>query len=498
MKYFSTRDVSLKLSSAEAIVKGLSKDGGLFCPETIPQLTEEDKKFLLNASYQERAALVLGKFLSDFSEEELREFSENAYSSEKFDSSAVAPVHMLEKKLGILELWHGPTSAFKDMALQMLPYLLSSALRKTGEQRLACILVATSGDTGKAALEGFADVPGTKIAVFYPKDGVSQIQQRQMTTQRGENVYVSSVVGNFDDVQSAMKKIFSDEDIRAKASDNGCIFSSANSINWGRAVPQIAYYVSGYFDLLKSGAISEGEEINVCVPTGNFGNILAAFYAKEMGIPIKKFICASNFNNVLTDFFNSGKYDKNRKFHVTNSPAMDILISSNLERLIFNLSGNDDKAVREYMSQLATDGVYTVSDEIYKKISNLFYGGFCTPEDTLKTISDVFSEHKYLLDTHTAVAVNVYNKYRKETGDETTTLLASTASPFKFADSVLSALGIDIETDGEELLKILEKTTENKIPAPLASIFDIPERFLDSANREDLADVVLKFTNGEL
>lgn len=498
MNYFSTRDISLKLSSAEAIVKGLSKDGGLFCPETIPQLTDEDKKILLNASYRERAALVLGKFLSDFSKEELSDFSDKAYSTEKFDSPAVAPVYMLEEKLGILELWHGPTSAFKDMALQMLPYLLSSALKKTGEKRLACILVATSGDTGKAALEGFADVPGTKIAVFYPKDGVSQIQQRQMTTQRGENVYVSSVVGNFDDVQSAMKKIFSDEEIRAKASDNGCIFSSANSINWGRAVPQIAYYVSGYFDLLKSGAISEGEEINVCVPTGNFGNILAAFYAREMGIPIKKFICASNFNNVLTDFFNSGTYDKNRKFHVTNSPAMDILISSNLERLIFNLSGNDDKTVRDYMAKLATDGVYTVSDEIYAKISNLFYGGFCTPEDTLKTISNVFSEHKYLLDTHTAVAVNVYNKYRKETGDETPTLLASTASPFKFADSVLSALGIDIATDGEELLKILEKTTENKIPAPLASIFDMPERFLDSANREDLADVVLKFTNGEL
>ena len=498
MKYFSTRDVSLKLSSAEAIVKGLSKDGGLFCPESIPQLTDEDKKFLLNATYQERAALVLGKFLSDFSAEEIRDFSDKSYSSEKFDSSAVAPVHMLEEKLGILELWHGPTSAFKDMALQMLPYLLSASLKKTGEKRLACILVATSGDTGKAALEGFADVPGTKIAVFYPKDGVSRIQQRQMTTQKGENVYVSSVVGNFDDVQSAMKKIFSDEEIRAKASDNGCIFSSANSINWGRAVPQIAYYVSGYFDMLKNGVISEDEEINVCVPTGNFGNILAAFYAREMGIPIKKFICASNFNNVLTDFFNSGTYDKNRAFHVTNSPAMDILISSNLERLIFNLSGNDDKAVREYMSKLASDGVYTVSDEIFKKVSDLFYGGFCNPEDTLKTISDVFSEHKYLLDTHTAVAVNVYNKYRKETGDETPTLLASTASPFKFADSVLSSLGVDTESDGEELLKILSKTTENKIPAPLASIFDIPERFLDSANREDLANVVLKFTNGEL
>ncbi len=498
MKYFSTRDVSLRLNSAEAIVKGLSKDGGLFCPESIPTLTAEDKAFLLNASYKERAALVLGKFLSDFSEEELKEYCEKAYSSEKFDTTNAAPVHLLDKKLGVLELWHGPTCAFKDMALQMLPYLLSSALKKTGEKRLACILVATSGDTGKAALEGFADVEGTKIAVFYPKDGVSRIQQRQMTTQKGDNVYVSSVVGNFDDVQSAMKTIFSDEEIRAKASENGCIFSSANSINWGRAVPQIAYYVSGYFDLLKSGAISEGDEINVCVPTGNFGNILAAFYAREMGIPIKKFICASNSNNVLTDFFRTGKYDKNREFHVTNSPAMDILISSNLERLIFNLSGNDDKVMRKYMSKLQSDGAYTVSSEIFEKISNLFYGGYCTPEDTLKTISNVFSEHNYLIDTHTAVAVNVYNNYKKETGDDTVTLLASTASPFKFADSVLSALGVDIDSDGEELLKILGKTTGNKVPTPLSSIFEIEERFLDSANREDLSEVVLKFTNGEL
>ena len=498
MKYFSTRDVSLRLNSAEAIVKGLSKDGGLFCPESIPTLTAEDKAFLLNASYKERAALVLGKFLSDFSEEELKEYCEKAYSSEKFDTTNAAPVHMLDKKLGVLELWHGPTCAFKDMALQMLPYLLSSALKKTGEKRLACILVATSGDTGKAALEGFADVEGTKIAVFYPKDGVSRIQQRQMTTQKGDNVYVSSVVGNFDDVQSAMKTIFSDEEIRAKASENGCIFSSANSINWGRAVPQIAYYVSGYFDLLKSGAISEDDEINVCVPTGNFGNILAAFYAREMGIPIKKFICASNSNNVLTDFFRTGKYDKNREFHVTNSPAMDILISSNLERLIFNLSGNDDKVMRKYMSKLQSDGAYTVSSEIFEKISNLFYGGYCTPEDTLKTISNVFSEHNYLIDTHTAVAVNVYNNYKKETGDDTVTLLASTASPFKFADSVLSALGVDIDSDGEELLKILGKTTGNKVPTPLSSIFEIEERFLDSANREELPEVVLKFTNGEL
>lgn len=498
MNYFSTRDTTLSVSSAEAIVRGLSKDGGLFCPESIPKLTDDEKKYLLDASYRERAAFVLGKFLTDFSEAELCDFSEKAYGNGKFDSDATAPVHMLDANLGVLELWHGPTCAFKDMALQMLPHLLSAALKKTGEKRCASILVATSGDTGKAALEGFADVEGTKIAVFYPKDGVSKIQERQMTTQSGENVYVSSVVGNFDDVQSAMKEIFSNEEIRGKASDNGCIFSSANSINWGRAVPQIAYYVSGYFDLLKNGSISENDEINVCVPTGNFGNILAAFYAREMGIPIKKFICASNSNNVLTDFFNTGKYDKCREFHVTTSPAMDILISSNLERLIFNLSGNDEKTVKKYMSKLKSDGAYTVSAEIFAKISELFYGGCCNDDETLKTISNVFSEHNYLIDTHTAVGVNVYRKYVKETGDEAVTLLASTASPFKFADSVLSALGIDITSGGEELLRILSKTTGQKIPAPLASIFEKEERFVNTTTRDELPDVVLKFTEGAL
>ncbi len=498
MKYFSTRDTNLKISAAEAIVKGLSPDGGLFCPESIPKLTAEDREYLLSADYPKRAAYVLGKFLTDFSEEELADFSRKAYSSEKFDTEAVAPVHMIDEKLGILELWHGPTCAFKDMALQMLPYLLSASLKKTGEKRCACILVATSGDTGKAALEGFSDVEGTKIAVFYPKDGVSRIQERQMTTQSGDNVYVSSVVGNFDNVQSAMKQIFADTELRAKAAENGCIFSSANSINWGRAVPQIAYYISGYFDMLKNGVISEDDEINVCVPTGNFGNILAAFYAREMGIPIKKFICASNANNVLTDFFENGKYDMRREFYVTQSPAMDILLSSNLERLIFHISGNDDKTVRKYMAKLQSDGAYTVGAEIHSRLSELFYGGYCDDAATLKTISDVYSQHNYLIDTHTAVAVNVYEKYLKETGDNTVTLLASTASPFKFADSVLSALGVDIESGGEELLKILSKTTMQKIPVPLASIFDKEERFLNTTEPALLPELVVKFTKAEV
>ncbi len=498
MNYFSTRDVGVKISAAEAIVRGLSHDGGLFCPESIPKLTAEDREYLLNADYAKRAAYVLGKFLGDFSEEELSEFSKKAYSREKFDTDVVAPVHMLNEKLGVLELWHGPTCAFKDMALQMLPYLLSASLKKTGEKRTACILVATSGDTGKAALEGFSDVEGTKIAVFYPKDGVSRIQERQMTTQAGDNVYVSSVVGNFDNVQSAMKRIFADTELRAKASENGCIFSSANSINWGRAVPQIAYYVSGYFDMLKNGVISENDEINVCVPTGNFGNILAAYYAREMGIPIKKFICASNANNVLTDFFESGRYDMRREFHVTASPAMDILLSSNLERLIFHVAGNDDKTVKKYMAKLQSDGAYTVGAEIHAKLSELFYGGCCDDAATLRTISDVYSEHNYLIDTHTAVAVNVYEKYLAETEDNTVTMLVSTASPFKFADSVLSALGVDIESGGEELLEILSKTTAQKIPVPLASIFHKEERFLNTTEPSSLPELVIKFTKAEV
>ncbi len=493
MKYFSTRDVSLRMTAAEAIVKGLSDDGGLLCPTEIPKLSQEDRKYLLNATYQQRAAFILGKFLTDFSAEELADFAAKAYSAEKFDSEAVAPVHMLGDSLGVLELWHGPTCAFKDMALQMLPYLLTTSLKKTGETRKACILVATSGDTGKAALEGFADVEGTKIAVFYPKDGVSRIQELQMTTQSGENVYVSSVVGNFDNVQSKMKEIFSDTELRKFASDNGCLFSSANSINWGRAVPQIAYYVSGYFDLLKSGKISEADEINVCVPTGNFGNILAAYYAREMGVPIKKFICASNENNILTDFFNTGKYDMRREFHVTSSPAMDILLSSNLERLIFHVSGNDDKTVAEYMAKLASDKVYTISDEIFSKISDLFHAGFCDDKTTLKTISEVFSKHNYLIDTHTAVAMNVYNKYAEASGDETVTLLASTASPFKFADRVLAALGVELSSGGEELLTILSKTTGQKIPAPLAAIFEKEERFKNVTEPSKLPDDVSEF-----
>ncbi len=493
MEFFSTRDASLRVTAAKAISQGLSFEGGLFAPVEIPKLTDEDIDRLCGMPYPERAAFVIGKYLTDFTDEELARFANAAYHQDKFSSAAIAPVRKLNETASILELWHGPTSAFKDMALQILPHLLTASMRKCGETKTACILVATSGDTGKAALEGFADVEGTKIAVFYPKDGVSRVQELQMTTQSGNNVYVSSVIGNFDHVQSKMKEIFADEELRAKVAKENVFFSSANSINWGRAVPQIAYYVSGYCDLVNSGEIAKGESFNVCVPTGNFGNILAAYYAREMGIPIAKLICASNRNNVLTDFFKTGKYDKQREFYTTTSPAMDILVSSNLERLIFHLSGNDDVTVNKYMSKLSSDGAYTVNADILAKLNDLFYGGSCDDADTMKTISETFSEYNYLVDTHTAVGINVYKQYVEETGDNKKTLIASTASPFKFADSVLSALGVDIEIDGCELLEILSKTTGVKIPAPLAALNGKEERFINTLEREQIINKILEF-----
>lgn len=493
MEYYSTRDTEIRIPSAKAIAQGLSRDGGLFAPVSIPKLNGEEIKKLCQMDYPQRAAFVLGKFLTDFTDEELCEYASKAYSEKKFKAASAAPVYKLDDTANILELWHGPTCAFKDMALQMLPYLLTASLKKTGENKCAVILVATSGDTGKAALDGFADVPGTKIAVFYPKDGVSRVQELQMTTQAGENVFVSSVYGNFDNVQSKMKEIFSDEELRERAAEKNCFFSSANSINWGRAVPQIAYYVSGYCDMLASGGVSEGEEINVCVPTGNFGNILAAFYAKEMGVPIKKLICASNKNNVLTDFFKTGKYDKQREFHMTASPAMDILVSSNLERLLFHMAENDAATIRKYMAKLSETGAYTVNADIKAKLDELFFADYCDDDETMATISRVFSEHKYLVDTHTAVAIGVYEKYKNESGDKTKTLIASTASPFKFSDSVLSALGIDVDFNGVELLDILSKTTQNSVPVPLAALKNLAERFTGAVEREDIAETVFSF-----
>ena len=492
MKYLSTRDKTLRFSAAEAIKMGLSRDGGLFTPEQFPTLTHEELSTLCGMTYQQRAAYIMGKFLDDFSQEELAAFAEFAYSEEKFDTPAVAPLRQVGGKTWCLELWHGPTSAFKDMALQMLPQLLSASLRKTGEEKTVCILVATSGDTGKAALEGFAGVPQTKIMVFYPKDGVSEIQKLQMVTQEGENVGVCSVIGNFDDAQNGVKRIFSDGEIREELQKRGYFLSSANSINWGRILPQVVYYVSAYCDLLKEEAVALGDPVNYCVPTGNFGNILACYYAKKMGVPVGKLICASNRNDVLTDFIRTGVYDRNRPFHTTMSPSMDILISSNLERMLFELSGEDDQAVRGYMKELAETGRYEITPAMKEKLQSLFYGGFASEEDTSATIAALYADG-YLVDTHTAVAAKVLADYRNETGDETAAVFASTASPYKFCDSVLSAIGEEPVSGSVERIPQLETVSGVKAPVRLAALKEKAVRFDAVTEKEQMECVVLSF-----
>ena len=493
MKYYSTRDTSVRISAAEAVKMGLSRDGGLLTPETIPQIDEGFVRSLVNARYQERAAKVMALYLTDYSEEELLSFAENAYGADKFDTEAVAPVRKVDAATYCLELWHGPTSAFKDMALQMLPQLLSAALRKTGEDKTVCILVATSGDTGKAAMEGFADVPQTRIMVFYPKNGVSAVQEAQMVTQEGENVGVCAVVGNFDDAQSGVKRIFSDVAIREELLSRGYILSSANSINWGRILPQVVYYISAYCDLLRDGEIAYGEKVNFCVPTGNFGDILAAYYAKRMGLPVGKLICASNRNDVLTDFLRKGVYDRNRTFHTTMSPSMDILISSNLERLLFDLSGENDAEVKGYMEKLNKEGCYEVSDKIKAALAEQYWGGYCDEEQTARTIARCNETYGYLIDTHTAVAMNVMEQYRAETGDETKTVFVSTASPYKFCNHVLSAIGEEPKADGVELLDQLHEVSGVTVPRRLAALKGKARRFDLTAEKQEMEKVVLDF-----
>ena len=493
MKYYSTRDRSLRYDSAEAIKMGLSRDGGLLTPTEIPQIDRAFLESLVPLRYQERTAKVMGLYLTDYTEEELLGFAENAYGPEKFDTPAVAPLRAVDEKTYCLELWHGPTSAFKDMALQMLPQLLSAALRKTGEDKTVCILVATSGDTGKAAMEGFADVPQTKIMVFYPKDGVSAIQEAQMVTQDGGNVGVCAVVGNFDDAQTGVKRIFSDKAIRATLADRGYFLSSANSINWGRILPQVVYYFSAYCDLVRDGKLTMGDKVNFCVPTGNFGDILAAYYAKRMGLPVNKLICASNRNDVLTDFLRTGVYDRNRPFHTTMSPSMDILISSNLERLLFDLSGDNDEEVRGYMAALAKDGRYEVSDDIKEALKEQYWGGFCDEAGTAAAIAKYFGEYGYLIDTHTAVAASVLEQYRAATGDETVTVFASTASPYKFCNHVLTAIGETPAGDGVELLDQLNSVSGVTVPRRLAALRGKERRFDLTAEKSGMDDVVLNF-----
>ncbi len=492
MYYVSTRDKTIHMTSAQAIAQGLSAEGGLLTPSALPAISKDMLEELVKADYQGRAVKIMSLFLEDFTAEELANYANAAYGGGKFDHADVAPVVKLNEQTRILELWHGPTCAFKDMALQMLPHLLSASLRKNQEERTACILVATSGDTGKAALEGFKDVKQTQILVFYPKDGVSDIQQLQMTTQEGNNVGVCAVVGNFDDAQTGVKTLFSDVELQGKLNNKGCFFSSANSINWGRVLPQIVYYVSAYCDLLKAGQINMGDKVNICVPTGNFGNILAAYYAKQMGVPLGKLICASNSNNVLTDFLTTGVYDRNRPFYTTTSPSMDILISSNLERLLFAVSGENDGEVKGYMEQLKQSGKYQVSEEILEKIKAHFAAGFCDDEGAKAMIAKTFAEKGYLMDTHTAVACSVLEGYRAATGDDTITVVASTASPFKFCDSVLDALGVEEKKPGTEILGQLSGVSGCSVPMPLAKLADKSVRFTKFINKEEMLDAVLE------
>ena len=498
MFYQSTRGIGTKLTSAQAIAQGLSTDGGLFVPESFPKVTMDYISSLVGMPYSYIAKNIMGLYLSDFSEEELEEFTKKAYKVPGFDCEDIAPVHKLCDGTHFLELWHGPTAAFKDMALQMLPHLLVASLKKTNEDRKVCILVATSGDTGKAALEGFKDIDGTCIVVFYPVEGVSDVQKLQMNTQEGNNLEVIAVEGNFDDAQTGVKNIFSDVAFREQLDKEGYFLSSANSINWGRLVPQIVYYFSAYCSLIKSGDIKLGDEINFCVPTGNFGNILAGYYAKQMGLPVGKLICASNSNDVLTQFIDTGVYDKNRQFFTTMSPSMDILVSSNLERLLYEVGGKNGEFVNGLMTCLNEKGIYEVSSDTLAKIKDVFSSGTCDEAETKRTILEVFNEFNYLMDTHTAVAHKVLNDYRIKSGDNTPAVIVSTASAFKFCENVLGALEetAEISEGGVELLDKLSTKSNCQIPAPLGSLKGKKERFSTVVATYNMKEEVSKFLRG--
>ncbi len=462
--YKSTRSENETVTASQAILKGLASDGGLFVPTSIPKLSVSLQE-LSGMSYKETAYVVMKEFLTDFTEEELKSCIDKAYDA-KFDTEEIAPLVKAEGAY-YLELFHGATIAFKDMALSILPHLLTTSARKNNVKNDIVILTATSGDTGKAALAGFADVPGTRIVVFYPKGGVSPIQEKQMVTQTGENTFVVGIKGNFDQAQSGVKAIFGDKELEKEMNDAGFQFSSANSINIGRLVPQVVYYVYAYARLLANGEISDGEEINVVVPTGNFGNILAAYYAKNMGLPIHKFICASNDNKVLYDFFTTGIYDKNREFILTMSPSMDILISSNLERLIYKIADCDSAKNNELMTALSSEGRYSITEEMKGKLQD-FYGNYGSEEETSEIIKKIYEETGYVIDTHTAVAAVVYDKYTRETADTTKAVIASTASPFKFTRNVMNSIdpkydAMDDFTLVDELSKISGVSVPNAI-----------------------------------
>ena len=489
MLYQSTRDAShKKYSAAEVIKMGLAPDGGLFIPESIPALTAEEIVALCKDTYPVRAAKILGKFLTDYTYEELLSDCEAAYAESSFPGGAAPLVHVHDQVYS-LELWHGPTAAFKDMALQIMPRLLSRAIVKTGETRDALILVATSGDTGKAALEGYKDIDRIKIMVFYPVNGVSRVQKLQMATQTGSNVNVCAIRGNFDDAQTGVKKIFGDAEMATALDEKGYVLSSANSINWGRLAPQIVYYVSAYCDLLNKGALKMGETMDVCVPTGNFGNIFAGYIAKLMGLPVRHFVCASNKNNILTDFLRTGTYDRNRDFHLTMSPSMDILISSNLERLLCFTAGEERTAA--YMESLKKDGAYTVDADVLAAINQNFSGYFADEAATAETIKTYFEKYGYLADTHTAVALSAAEQYIATLDEVRPTVVDSTASPYKFAADVYESLGKTQPADPLAALDELAAATDTEIPYPLRGLGQREVRFTQVIDAADMPAAVL-------
>lgn len=488
--YRSTRDDSVRVTASQAILKGLAPDGGLFVPESIPSL-DKSLEELSKMSYKEVAYEVMKLMLDDFTEEELKNCIDKAYDS-KFDTEEIAPLVKAEGAY-FLELFHGATIAFKDMALSILPHLLTTSAKKNDVKNEIVILTATSGDTGKAALAGFADVPGTRIVVFYPKNGVSPIQEKQMVTQKGANTHVIGIKGNFDDAQTGVKNIFGDKELEKVMNNAGFQFSSANSINIGRLVPQIVYYVYAYARLLANGEIKAGEKINAVVPTGNFGNILAAFYAKNMGLPINKLICASNENKVLYDFFTTGEYDRNRDFVLTTSPSMDILISSNLERLIYRIAGNSAEKNSELMASLKETGKYEITADMKAQLSD-FYGNYATEAEDAATIKDLYETCGYVIDTHTAVAATVYNKYKADTKDETKTVIASTASPYKFTRSVMEAIDPKYASMGDfELVDKLSELAKVKVPSAIEEIRTAPVLHNTVCEVSEMTNEVKKF-----
>ena len=488
--YKSTRSDDKKVKASEAILKGLAEDGGLFMPETIPTL-DKSLDELSKMRYQDVAYEVMKLFLTDFTEDELKTCINRAYDA-KFDTTAIAPVAGKNNPF-FLELYHGATIAFKDMALSILPHLMITSARKNHVENEIVILTATSGDTGKAALAGFADVEGTKIIVFYPKNGVSPIQEKQMVTQKGDNTYVVGIHGNFDDAQTGVKKLFADKDLEKEMAAKGYQFSSANSINIGRLVPQVVYYVYAYAQLLKQGQIKDGEKINFVVPTGNFGNILAGYLAKNMGIPVNKLICASNDNKVLYDFFTTGTYNRNREFILTSSPSMDILISSNLERLIYRIAGNDAAKNAALMKALSKDGKYDITDEMKDQLQD-FYGNYATEEETSAVIKEYYEKDSYVIDTHTAVAAAVYEKYQADTNDSTRTVIVSTASPYKFGRSVMNAIDTKYDALSDfELIDELEKVSKVQIPKAIEEIRTAPVLYDHICEKEEMKATVKKF-----